>query len=1741
MRRTLAGLAAALCGVVANANVPWFDAHVADGGDWPADGAPLRVMGSGTWTGTSVAQPSGEAGERRLTMSGGTLEFELEQHRGGQPPISATSRLVFALCEDLPKVDQSLKGAIVAVQENGGATGAYYGLVMDAAGGTNRWARLAGALPDPTREVETSMTLRQSGALSEISYAVDGVRLTVGGAEWNALAVPEQETVAAVGYSGVVVVSRLKGEVETDLVPCTLTLPEVDGLVVTAVYAGGVPIAPDPATGAYPVWAGAQVRVVFAATDGYALDETERAFEMGSADRVVALEELPRLERRETVFVSELMASNEKSLTMSGGVTGLDWVEISNTGEQDVDLAAEGWFMTDDPTKKFSKWKPVEGAAVVPAGGRLIVWADNERTEWPDDVAHVALGLSGSGEAIALAKPSGYVTSQFEFGQQFKDVSYGLGRLHKTVLDATSDAQYRVGSGEWRNVKGPVGMSASSHGFQIVAYKFNTNQVDNVDTARRYIADPSHWALPPVTNMRETVNFNEGNTVQFPCSSFPGVNGDGFALVITGSIEIPHAGRWTFSVGSDDGFSATLSRGGRQFVWEYLGTRGHSQTYSTFSLEAGSYDLDMIYVESGGGNSVELSCCEGDVAFDATQFKLVGSEESGVLHAGAFSAKVAADVASEMIGRSASLEWKGNFALDADPVDGDEFRLRIRYADGFSARVNGHEFASAAAEGPRRPVNALEYAYWTIPSEYVHEGENLLEVTGVNDDVDDTEFFLSPEVVWHQAREELLYFPTPTPGAANDTAGRQAVTPKVKFSERHGWKSAPFDLELTCDDSDAVIYYTTDGTSPTVYSTPYTGPIHVDATTAIRAAVPNVDSILQQDTSATYLFVEDVVRQDERPPEGFPESLAVNNQKMRYGMARNVVDGADGARLRNGFTNSICTLSLVIDPKNLFDSAGGIYVNANGDGKAWERQTLVEQIDPVNGKSNEFSVPAGLRIRGAYSRGSDKAKHSFRLFFRSEYGMSKLEHPLFGNEGADSFQKVDLRTSQNYSWSNENSNDDTFIHECFSRDTQRDMGEPYNRSRYYNLFINGVYWGLYQTEERADCDYGETYFGGKAEDYDVIRTSMPGYVTGATDGNANAWNALWDIAVNEGFTGEHAGNLNRVRGLGPDGSRDPALPVYLDMRNLMAYMLVAHYTGDTDCPTTGSQPNNLNAMRHRYDGASRTGFLYMRHDAEHSMQGDGKNQDTTIYGTHGSNEEFLKQNKFSPAELQYQLVQNDEYRMALADFFYEQVLRPGGALTLENASRRFMSRMAELDDAIVCEAARWGHDDTQERAPGFSSSKSRSTWLNACRNRLNFVTNRVTYLKRQYQNRGWYPSVDVPTMRLTTGVVLTNGVSLAVGTPLRFKTSAGTVYYTTDGTDPRAVGGAVAEGAVQYKLATAPSMGEGSVTYTFRELKSGEWSALDVITLTGTTTVQTDLLANLRFSEFCGLPADSADGDSNEWIVLTNLSQTVALDAGGVRVVIGKSDDLASGKAAKCDFVLPEGASVPVGGVLRLDQANFGGDLGWEKITNNKVQMYLYNSDDVGTMIQSAYAEQKSFPTVYGAGGPGGGASLVATAFGETIGAGDWRPSWTLPSDAGAASVVKAVITADARVGAWLDGLVRANAARQDDITAFTGSSSALMAAWQVNLGELRDPEAELRIVDIAVDENGRVTLGGDLEVLGNPWRTPVNGTLKLYRYTELGGTPDIVPLDLENGAFPLVDALGDSTGIYRFFKLVLE
>ncbi len=96
------------------------------------------------------------------------------------------------------------------------------------------------------------------------------------------------------------------------------------------------------------------------------------------------------------VFVNEVMAQNSSTLEDETGAFP-DWIELYNAGSEDVDL--EGYWLTDDVQNVF-KWRFPPDAAVIEAGGYLVVFCDQDTADGP---LHASFELGGlDGEDVAL-------------------------------------------------------------------------------------------------------------------------------------------------------------------------------------------------------------------------------------------------------------------------------------------------------------------------------------------------------------------------------------------------------------------------------------------------------------------------------------------------------------------------------------------------------------------------------------------------------------------------------------------------------------------------------------------------------------------------------------------------------------------------------------------------------------------------------------------------------------------------------------------------------------------------------------------------------------------------------------------------------------------------------------------------------------------------------------------------------------------------------------------------------------------------------------------------------------------------------------------------------------------------------------------------------------------------------------------------------------------------------------------
>ncbi len=715
------------------------------------------------------------------------------------------------------------------------------------------------------------------------------------------------------------------------------------------------------------------------------------------------------------------------------------------------------------------------------------------------------------------------------------------------------------------------------------------------------------------------------------------------------------------------------------------------------------------------------------------------------------------------------------------------------------------------------------------------------------------------------------YLISPTPALANSLVLGAGKVGDTKFFPTRGFFTSPFGLAITSSTAGVVIRYTTNGSLPSATNGAiYSGPILIARTTVVRAAAFKNGFIPSNADTHSYFFLDDVIRQATNgTPSGWP-TTQVNGQIFDYAMDQRVVENSDtnigGAAQILAALLALPTASITIEPQDLFGASDGIYVNANQRGTNWERAANMEFLnDPLG---DGFHAGCGLRIRGNFSRDGNNPKHSFRVFFRSTYGVSKLNYRLFANSKADEFDTFDIQTPQDFSWAYYGPEVCNYMRDTWSRDAQGAMGQPFARSRWTHLYLNGVYWGIYQIEERPEAAFGATYLGGSKDDFDCIKATgfdggleieaTDGFLTGPP-GQPAAWERLFN-GCRDHFNAPADAKYFALQGLMPDGlTRTNATnSVLLDPDNLADYMLLIMHSANTDMASSiwvSQRPNNFFSMRRRGDDR---GFTWVAHDGETSLDYYPNSYDRTGPVVDPIRNELRYSN---PEFFHNDLMPCLEYRTRFGDRAH-RALYNGGALSPEACVARLNQREAELSLAIMAESARWG--DAQSAA----SPYTRADWIAKVDDTRQWFTGRREFLIQQLRADGLYPAVEAPTLS-PFGGEFASGATLLVSAP------AGQVYFTADGPDPRATRGAI-HSAAQLWINPLPLT--HSTRIRARALSGTNWSAL----------VEAEFhpaqdLSPLHLTEIMFHPPASGtnDGDGFEFVEIKNTG-TLALDLGGL-------------------------------------------------------------------------------------------------------------------------------------------------------------------------------------------------------------------------------------------------------------------
>jgi hypothetical protein len=449
---------------------------------------------------------------------------------------------------------------------------------------------------------------------------------------------------------------------------------------------------------------------------------------------------------------------------------------------------------------------------------------------------------------------------------------------------------------------------------------------------------------------------------------------------------------------------------------------------------------------------------------------------------------------------------------------------------------------------------------------------------------------------------------------AHQTPVEAASTLAPIFSLPGSYYDQDIQLKMRPPYPNAQVIFTTDGRAPThTAGTIYTRPVRMSAATpaviVIRARAVLPDGELGPIASASY-FV------------GVPATLPMT--------------------------------SLIVDPDDLWDPDIGIYANPHEKGDAWERPVDITYVD--KDRHSGFHVQAGVRIHGRVSRGSDKK--SLRLYFRQEYGTSRLEYPLFSDTGVQSFKRLvlhnggqDCHIRPQVNW--------TLIRNSLATELalQLDGYTPHVQPTL--LFINGDLWGIYHVRERTDDHFLADHYGIESADFleepEHIQEQM------ILMGDRGNWDHLMQFVETHDLA-------------------DPANYAYVqsqvDIANFIDYNILQIYAGNTDWPF-----RNTHQFRPRVQGGR---WHWIFWDSDHGFGAYPSYADTNFMNqalddsnpqTNGRDTLLLRKLLESPVFL-------EQFISRAADLLNTTLAPPSVVAHIDTLA-------AELKHDIAYEAIRW--------------------------------------------------------------------------------------------------------------------------------------------------------------------------------------------------------------------------------------------------------------------------------------------------------------------------------------------------------------------------------------------------------------------------------------------------------------------
>ncbi|MBQ4540283.1 MAG: CotH kinase family protein, partial [Alistipes sp.] len=389
----------------------------------------------------------------------------------------------------------------------------------------------------------------------------------------------------------------------------------------------------------------------------------------------------------------------------------------------------------------------------------------------------------------------------------------------------------------------------------------------------------------------------------------------------------------------------------------------------------------------------------------------------------------------------------------------------------------------------------------------------------------------------------MMYYASPTPGAANGSGSRGYATEPafaVKSGVYTSAQSVAIEVPAGC-----TVRYTLDGSVPTETSQLYASPISVSTNTVLRARAFCAGLEPSDTATASYLINTGAETMENHETDFAIVSIAIEPDYM-FGVTNGIY--VAGQRFSEKSEIETDPTSYTIDV-SARDTNLWAYANFNAQhithpdpmGLEWERPMHMDLIDE-NGVL-EYEEDAMIRIFGAYSR--YEQQKGMAIVTRSGYGTTALTNQFFENRDYTSYQSLTLRPSA-MDWKMSK------IRDILIQGLLEEGGSilPTQAYRRAIVYINGRYWGIYNIREKVNKHFLAAKYNIDPESIDIL-----------------VGNGTTEAAQISG-TNAYLDYKKLIEWVGQNDLSDPSNYAYIqsqiDIENFAEYCAMEIFVGNTD-------------------------------------------------------------------------------------------------------------------------------------------------------------------------------------------------------------------------------------------------------------------------------------------------------------------------------------------------------------------------------------------------------------------------------------------------------------------------------------------------------------------------------------------------------------------------------------------------